>query len=178
MFTLFAVFPRPVIRRRWIWIAALVPAAVVTAVVGWYMMLVVYRPERLFDVYLPAWSRDRRVGKPSGLRHSRLSMLAWNYRRLTDVNEQRRVRVLMVGLTAACVGLLFLIAPIVITNLGLGSGVLASLAGPTLVIAGLLIAVLPCSFAYAIVAQRLFEHWSHHPAGPSGTRWHGARFSC
>jgi PDZ domain len=55
MFSLFAVFPRSVIRRTWIWIAALMPAAVVTAWVGYYLALVVYQPERSSDLYLPDW---------------------------------------------------------------------------------------------------------------------------
>ncbi len=47
-------------------------------------------------------------------------MLVWNYRRLTDLNERRRVRVLLVGMTAAGVGLLYVAVAVVITELGLG----------------------------------------------------------
>ena len=157
VFSLFAVFPRSVIRRRWIWIAALTPAAVAGAWLGGYVMLVVYQPERALDLYLPNWFAIalfviRPAYLPAGI-----SMLVWNYRRLTDVNERRRVRVLLVGIGAAGIGLCFFVASIVITNLGPESGLLFVLAGPLFVIGGLLVVALPSSFAYAIIAQRLFD---------------------
>ena len=150
MFSLFAVFPRSVIRRRWIWIAALMPAAVVTAWVGYYLTLVVYQPERSLDLYLPDWFLI--VGPLSVPAYfaAGIAMLVWNYRRLADLNERRRVRVLLLGIAAAGVGLLYVAVVVVITELGFRSG-------PRSVIAGLLFVALPCSFAYAIVAQRLFD---------------------
>ena len=149
MFSLFAVFPRSVIRRSWIWIAALMPAAVVTAWAGYYLTLVVYKPERSFDLYQPAWFLI--VGPLSVPAYfaAGIAMLVWNYRRLADLNERRRVRVLLLGIAAAGVGLLYVAVVVVITELGFRSG--------RSVIAGLLFVALPCSFAYAIVAQRLFN---------------------
>ena len=149
MFSLFAVFPRSVIRRSWIWIAALMPAAVVTAWAGYYLTLVVYKPERSFDLYQPAWFLI--VGPLSFPAYfaAGIAMLVWNYRRLADLNERRRVRVLLLGIAAAGVGLLYVAVVVVITELGFRSG--------RSVIAGLLFVALPCSFAYAIVAQRLFN---------------------
>ena len=150
MFSLFAVFPRNVIRRRWIWIAALMPATVVTAWVGYYLTLVVYQPEHSFDLYLPDWFVI--VGPLSFPAYfaAGIAMLVWNYRRLADLNERRRVRVLLLGIAAAGVGLLYVAVAVVITEFGFRSGSRS-------VIAGLLFVALPCSFAYAIIAQRLFD---------------------
>ncbi len=150
MFSLFAVFPRSVIRRSWIWIAALMPAAVVTAWVGYYLTLIVYQPERALDLYLPGWFLI--VGPLSSPAYcgAGIAILVWNYRRLTDLNERRRVRVLLLGIAAAGIGLFYVTVAVVITELGFRSA-------PRSVIAGLLFVALPCSFAYAIVAQRLFD---------------------
>ena len=121
-FSLFAVFPRTVIRRRWIWIAVLLPGAVVTAWGGYYLMLVVYQPERSFDVYAPDWFAIVSPLTLPAYFAAGIATLVWNYRRLTDLNERRRVRVLLVGITAAGVSVLYVVAPIVIRNLAPGSG--------------------------------------------------------
>ncbi len=157
MFSFFAVFPRTVIHRRWIWIAALTPAAIVTAWVGAYLMLVVYQPERSLDLYQPDWFTV--VGPLSFPAYfaAGIAMLVWNYRRLTDLNERRRIRLLFFGIAAAGAGLLYVVVAIVVTDLGLRSGPIFLFAGPSFVIAGLLFLALPCSFAYAIVTERLFD---------------------
>jgi serine/threonine-protein kinase len=148
MFSLFAVFPRSVIRRSWIWIAALMPAAVVTAWVGYYLVLVVYQPERSIDLYIPAWFQI--VGPFSFPAYfaAGIAMLVWNYRRLVDLNERRRVRVLLVGIAAASVSLLHYVVAVVFETFGFEK---------VSVVAGLLFVALPCAFAYAIIAQRLFD---------------------
>src|SRR5262245_30455287 len=151
MFSLFAVFPQSVIRRPWLRIASLMPAAVVTAWAGSYLMLIVYQPERAFDLYQPDWFLI--VGPLTFPAYfaAGIGMLVWNYRRLADLNERRRVRVLLLGIGAASVGLLYVtVAAVIGTAFGLRSG-------PQWVIAGLLYVSLPCAFAYAIVAQRLFD---------------------
>jgi hypothetical protein len=156
-FSLFAVFPRSVIRRRWIWIAALTPGAVVTAWAGFYLMVIVYQPERSFDFYVPDWFAI--VGPLTFPAYfaAGIAALVWNYRRLTDANERRRVRLLLFGITVAGVGLLYFVVAIVITDLGLGSGLLFLFPASTFVIAGLLFVAMPFAFAYAIIRQRLFD---------------------
>ena len=151
VFSLLAVFPRSVIRRSWIWIAALIPGAVVTAWLGYYLTLVVYQPERSLPLYVPDWLRI--VGPLSFPAYfaAGIAMLVWNYRRLADLNERRRARVLLLGIAATGVGLLYVTVSVVIRAPGFPSG------PPSVMIAELLCVALPCSFAYAIVAQRLFD---------------------
>jgi len=158
MFSFFAVFPRPVIRRARIWIAALIPATAVAAWLGCYLMVVVYQPERALDLSPPRWLAIAGLASIPAYHVAGIAMLVWNYRRLTDLNERRRVRVLLAGIASAGVGLVIFVAPIVVMDVGFGSSSLFFfLAGPSFVMAGLLVVALPCSFAYAITAQRLFE---------------------
>jgi tRNA A-37 threonylcarbamoyl transferase component Bud32 len=157
MFSLFAVFPRRVIRRRWIWIAALLPGAAVTTWIGYFILLGVYQPERSLGLYLPAWFTIASFASIPAYFAAGIAMLVWNYHRLTDVNERRRGRVLLVGITVAGVGVLLGVVAFLTMLVGPGSGLLLLSGPPIVVIAGLLFVALPCSFAYAIVAQRLFD---------------------
>jgi serine/threonine-protein kinase len=157
-FSFFAVFPRPVIQRARIWIAALMPATLVAALCGFYLMVVVYQPERALDLDPPRWLVIASLATVPAYHAAGVAMLVWNYRRLSDLNERRRVRVLLAGIASASVGLVFFVAPIVVMNLDFGSSpVFSFLAGPGFVMSGLLVVALPCSFAYAIIAQRLFD---------------------
>jgi hypothetical protein len=156
-FSLFAVFPRTVIRRRSIWIAVLLPGAVVTAWAGYYLMLVVYQPERSFDIYAPDWFIVAAGLSVPAYLAAGMATLVWNYRHLIDSNERRRVRLLLFGMTAAGVGMLYVAVSLVITELGPGPNRFFVVGGPTLLIAGLLFVVLPVSFAYAIIRHRLFD---------------------
>jgi protein kinase-like protein len=85
-----------------------------------------------------------------------LGLLVANYRRLTDVNERRRVRVLVGGATLGCVG-----GAIVAGGYWLrtGSRITDSFLGSPMLLIGMLLAALalPLSFAYAILRHRLFD---------------------
>ena len=152
MFALLAIFPRTIIRRRWVWIVSLTPAAVVTGWAGAYLMLVVYRPERSAAVLREWFSVVGPLSFPVYFAAG-LAMLIWNYRQLTDVNARRRTRVLLGGIAIASLGLLYVSVATILNDRGSRS----AFADPRSLVAGLLFVALPCSFAYAIIAQRLFD---------------------
>jgi serine/threonine-protein kinase len=82
-------------------------------------------------------------------------VLVLNYRRLTDVNERRRVRVVMIGsLIGAIAG-----TPVVLSYWRTSTNNLdqSFLASPFATIGTFLFLVLPLSFAYAILRHRLFD---------------------
>src|SRR4030095_132795 len=101
MFSFFAVFPRPVIRRARIWIAALIPATAVAPWLGGYLVVGVDQPERALDLSPPRWLAIAGLASIPAYHAAGIAMLVWNYRRLTDLNERRRVRVLLAGIASA-----------------------------------------------------------------------------
>src|SRR4051812_37052000 len=93
-FSFFAIFPRGRYRRRLAWCAVwmpLVPGLAGPAGFG-YHVVVMGQPAPP----LPPWSQSL-VVLGIGYLIAGLVVLVRNYRRLTDVNERRRVRVVMVG---------------------------------------------------------------------------------
>jgi eukaryotic-like serine/threonine-protein kinase len=84
-----------------------------------------------------------------------LAALGRNYRRLTDVNERRRVRVLVIG---SLVGVLAG-TPVVLSYWRPSANSLdrSFLASPFATLGTFLFLVLPLSFAYAILRHRLFD---------------------
>src|SRR5262249_10461808 len=152
MFALFARFPRVAIRWEWVWGASLMPAAVVAAWVAAYLMLAVYRPERsaalMRDWFRTIWPLSLPAYFAGGI-----AILVANYKQSADLNERRRIRVLLLGMTAAGVGFFFGAVAGVLNERGSQSAfadLRQSLIGPLLI-------ALPCAFAYAIIAQRLFD---------------------
>jgi serine/threonine-protein kinase len=153
MFALFARFPRVAIRRRWVWVASLTPAAVITVWVAAYLMLAVYRPERSSDL-MRAWFRTIWPLSLPAYFAAGIAILVVNHLQSVDLNERRRIRVLLLGMSAAGVGLFFGAVGIVLRERGSQS--MFAVPVPSSLISVLLIA-LPCAFAYAIIAQRLFD---------------------
>ena len=82
-----------------------------------------------------------------------MALLVSNYRRSVVTNERRRARVLLCGLAAAGIGLLYVVVATILSD----RGSQREFVNPTSPIAGLLFSAMPISFAYAIVAQRLFD---------------------
>lgn len=151
LFTFFAVFPRPLFTRWWAWAAAWAPMA---AVLAWFVpayATVVYRPQ------VAANAPGTRVVMITAAAYGAASLivLALNYRRLDDVNERRRLRVLAPG---SIVGLLSGISLIVVYwGRSPADATGALFASPTMAIGTLMLLALPLSFAYAILRRRLFD---------------------
>src|SRR4029079_15536548 len=95
----FTIFPRPRFRTRLAWLAIwvpLVPGLLGQAVFG-YHMVVLRRP----PPPLPPWA-EALIAVSVTYAIASVVVLVRNYARLSDVNERRRVRVLMLGLLVGC----------------------------------------------------------------------------
>ncbi len=99
-FTFFAVFPRTLFRARWAWGLVWTPVVLGAALIFHAELRLVYQPERALASLAfrnhPAFFAVFVCYVLGGL-----AALVMNYRRLEDVNERRRVRVLLVGINYA-----------------------------------------------------------------------------
>lgn len=153
LFLFFAVFPRKIFHNTLTWVAVCaVPAIVgVVSVVGEFGM-----------VYFPAWVLQLRLS-PATIRTGVLTMfgiisayvmagmgcLVWNYR-LGDVNERRRIRLLVIGVIITMVAFHGVgVLGVLISTVGLQLGVQ--------IVAAALSLVFPICFAYVILKHRLFD---------------------
>jgi tRNA A-37 threonylcarbamoyl transferase component Bud32 len=152
MFALFARFPRAVIRRRWVWVASLTPGALVTVWAAAYLMLAVYRPERSADLLRDWFTSVAPLSLPAYFAAG-IAILVASHFQSADLNERRRIRVLLLGMSAAGFGLLFGAVGIVLRERGSHS----MFADPAPSLICVLLIALPSAFAYAIIAQRLFD---------------------
>jgi hypothetical protein len=152
VFTFFATFPRPLIRSPLAWLMIWLPMIAVVALQLRFALRVVYQPDRA-DPFVD-WT-TMSVATVTAYTVAAIAMVVFGYRRLTDVTERRRVRVLVVG---SSVGLLSVL-PIVTIYWGqspstFGDSVFSS---PAAAIGSILGLALPASFAYAILRHRLFD---------------------
>lgn len=148
LLSFFLIFPRKVFHARWPWALIWAPAL---AFVPWRIegvYDVVYRPWTSLSV--PGW-----VFTAISLRSlvyilASVGVLLWSYRRLTDSNQLRRVRIVLAGMAISALG--------VVAWVALGSA--RSLSFWHRVVE-LLIYVMwlafPVSFAFAILRHRLFD---------------------
>jgi tRNA A-37 threonylcarbamoyl transferase component Bud32 len=147
LLTFFAIFPRRLFRSRWVWIGVWTPALLVAAVLLPLMYRIVYRPDQTVEPYPPLMAYS-----PAYLLAG-LIVMAVNYRRLYDVNERRRVRVLMAGTFLGGVGLLHYVISfwlVASTDTPISLPVLSALSM-------VLTLAIPLSFTYAILRHRLFD---------------------
>jgi hypothetical protein len=152
LFTFFASVPRPVLRRRVAWLVAWVPMVVVVLVELQFVWRVVYHPDQA-EAFVD-WTRGR-VAAAAGYTIAVLAILVIGYRRLTDVTERRRVRVLVVG---SSMGLVSALA--VVGGYWRQSGVSLEhsvFVSPAAAVGSILALAVPLSFAYAILRHRLFD---------------------
>lgn len=152
LFTFCAVFPRPLFTSRWLWIAAWAPMIVALAWHVTFAARMVYAPARAIG--MTDWSGEA-VVIAAGYAASGLILLVLNYRRLTDLNERRRVRVLVVGASVGSAG-----AALIMGRYWLNTGTQVTdsyLGSPEMLIGTLLALAIPLSFTYAILRHRLFD---------------------
>src|SRR5712664_4369741 len=113
-FTFFATFPRPLFHRRWIWWLVWVPSLLVTASFLPVQHALVYQQ--------PSTAPEPIISVPISYavlclkKKNRLLVLVMNYRRLKDINERRRVRVLVVGSVVGWVAAATFLAFIVVVG--------------------------------------------------------------
>ena len=91
----FAMFPRPLFRQRWIWLAIWIP---VLATLPWrlsWFYSVIYRHGHIPPV--PGWFNRAILVRAIVYAAAGLVFLTISYRWRADANERRRIRVLMLG---------------------------------------------------------------------------------
>src|SRR5215469_10548917 len=152
--TFFAVFPRSFFRAHWPWAIIWAPALLSVPPDIRYTFGVVYQPTHTTGL-VPGrvmWSQFPLLAT---YLVAGLVMLAVHYRRLEDLNEKRRLRVLLVGLIVSVVPLI----PISISASGGFGRTLSRFfqTAPYLLAADSLSLACPLSFAYAILRHRLFD---------------------
>jgi tRNA A-37 threonylcarbamoyl transferase component Bud32 len=150
-FTFFAMFPRPLVPSRVAWAALWTPMALAVWPQLRFAARMVYGPGG--GDGSPDWTAIS-ISATSLYTVGALGVLLAGYRRLTDVTERRRVRVLVFGSVIGFAGLLPVISaywtrPDAATDYSAFASPVAALG----TIAGL---ALPTSFAYAILRHRLF----------------------
>lgn len=149
LFTFCAIFPRTLFRARWAWGLVWTPMLLAAAWQTTAAYQLAYHPERVTSFSDNPASFLKLCYGLAGL-----TVLVVNYRRLKDLNERRRARVLVVG---SLVG--WLAVAIYVIMLLIGGRAAAAFFGSPLPIVtlGALYLAFPLSFAYAILRHRVFD---------------------
>src|SRR5439155_346912 len=107
LLSLFLIFPRRLVRSRWLWLALWTPVLVTLPwrIAGVNLMI---HPTAYGDA-VPAWLNQAIFLRTMLYLTAAIVVLAVSYRQLTSVNEQRRVRVLVAGTAVAFAGSIFLV---------------------------------------------------------------------
>jgi hypothetical protein len=151
--TFAAIFPRTLFRSRWLWVLIWMPVALLGALQCCLYFRLVYQPKAMptsLDMLRPEF-----VSSLSGLLYLPACLFVWviQYRRLEDLNEKRRLRVLVAGMLLCGLAVMALImlglfpAPVIATIYATPIPALIF----TLYLAG------PTSLAYAILRHRVFD---------------------
>ncbi len=153
-FAFCSIFPRKLFRSRWIWVAV-VPALFFLWPIAGFAYFTFVNP--LGEATTPDWGPRLGGSLLFAYMGAGLVALIMNYRRLDDVNQKRRIRVLVSG---TLVGYL-VIAPYAVMSAMRASAqssigrVLFS--WPALLLLTVLSQAFPLSWAYAILRHRLFD---------------------
>jgi serine/threonine-protein kinase len=152
VFTFFAAFPRPIARGPWVWVAIWLPMGAALVPQLQFAARVIYRPDQPGGFV--DWTTTEAL-VTAAYTLSAIAVLVWQYRRLHDLTERRRIRVLVCGSTIGLASIL----PIVVAYWSLpGAAAGDSVFSTRLVASGALVGlVFPGSLAYAILRHRLFD---------------------
>jgi eukaryotic-like serine/threonine-protein kinase len=154
--TFCAIFPRPLFRSRWLWLLIWMPGSLIAVLQCLLYIRLVYQPAAMpgsLDMLRPDFT-----GAASALFfYVPACLLVWvlQYRRLEDLNDRRRMRVLLVGALLCGLAVMANIA----INLLIPTPVAAAIYN-TAVIPAVLIALYlagPISFAYAVLRHRVLD---------------------
>jgi hypothetical protein len=153
--TFFAIFPGRLFRARWVWILIWPPVALVAALQCLLYLRLVYQP-RSVPTGLIMLNPDFLWSVSCLLIYVPACLVAWTvqYRRLEDLNERRRMRILFAGMLLWGLAVMMLIAldafipdPLV--------HAIYSTPLPSLLVALYLAG--PAAFAYAVLRHRVFD---------------------
>ena len=163
-FTFCSLFPRQLFRSRWIWLAN-VPSLLFLWPISAFAYFTFVKP--LGESIGLLGPLGKSVGSDWGPRvgasllfayvGAGLAALTLNYRRLDDLNQKRRIRVLVTG---SLVGYLVMVPYVVFETLRMpaqsGAGRVL-LSWPALLLVTVVSQAFPLSWAYAILRHRLFD---------------------
>ena len=152
LFTFFASFPRRMFRSTNVWIALWMPMAIAVIKPVQYAVATIYSPLAATPM---AFQGQILTFATAAYTIGGLTALTINYGRLTDVNERRRVRILVIGAVGGLVpGFLLVASYWLRSSANLTQSIFASRATAAGTL-GLL--CFPVAFAYAILRHRLFD---------------------
>jgi len=150
-FTFFASFPRKMIRSAGVWLLLWLPMAIAAVKPLQFAFQMVYAPEKATG---PAYQGQVLTAVTAFYIVAALTALSANYRRLTDVNERRRMKILLVGFAGLVPGFLLVASYWLRSSANLTQSIFAS---RTTALGTLTLLFFPMSFAYAILRHRLFD---------------------
>ena len=151
LFTFFASFPRRMIHSGRAWAALWAPMLLALVLPIREATLMVYRDHAAKSPL----TGPLLVAATAAYTVAGLSALVLNYRRLTDLTEQRRMKVLVIGAVGGLLpGLLVVASYRLRWHANLAGSIFAS---RTTSFGTLTLLLFPASFAYAILRHRLFD---------------------
>jgi len=153
-FAFCCIFPRKLFRTRWIWVG-LAPSILFFLPIAFFTYVTFVNPR--LEATVPDWVTRLGEGLLVTYVAAGLVALILNYHRLDDVNEKRRIRLLVAG---SLIGFVAVVpyAVIGVTRASAQSGIGRILVSwQALLLSTVLYQAFPISWAYAILRHRLFE---------------------
>lgn len=156
LLTFFVLFPRPLFRSRWPWVAVWLPALAFLPLNLRAAVLTVYAPARAYAVVQPPWFYQAQVAMLGLYGLASFAALAVNFVRLKAPNERRRLRLLLIGGGAGVLpGLIRMVSMGLFPNSAV-TAFLGSNPFADILIAAIFV-LFPVCFAYSILRHRLLD---------------------